>query len=111
MIYTSYFASKAPAEFKVCIAKGIPKHFKGRSIPSLAPSNPFVRDWRSAYKRDLDERFSSLLAIRNFLLDEVEAVGGPLILCCYEKDRATCHRGVLADLLKELFDGGIPEWQ
>ncbi len=35
----------------------------------------------------------------------------PLLLCCFEKDPADCHRGLLSRWWKEQTGGAIPEWE
>ena len=57
MIQTSFFASKAPRERKVAIAKYPPKYWNGARAPKLAPSDHKAADFATAYRRDLDDRF------------------------------------------------------
>jgi len=111
MITTSYFASKAPARRKVCIAKKCPRKFCGAREPRLAPSDPFAPgDWRARYLADLRGRFPTPAELRACLV-EVEAATPDPILCCYEADAGQCHRRVLAEHVLEVLGLEIPEWQ
>jgi len=111
MITTSYFASKAPAERKVCIAKKYPRFMKKGNlwIKELAPSNPFVSDWEEAYLFDLETRFPGGKGLV-LLLEEIRSQVPEPILCCYEKERSECHRSILSNYVKKHIGLNILEW-
>lgn len=110
LITTSYFASKAPKEQKVCIAlkayRFMPKLPK---VAEFAPSNPFAENWQEAYRCDLDARFPTPESLQNTLNEICQNVENP-VLCCYEKDRTTCHRSVLSAFIFEKLGLKIEEW-
>ncbi len=112
MVTTSYFASKAPKESKVCIAKKRPRFFPAGNlwVRELAPSNPWADDWAAAYRRDLETRFPQGRGLRELLAGIEASVPDP-VLCCYEKDPATCHRSVLAEYIREHLGMEVNEWQ
>lgn len=107
---TSYFSSKAPRERKVAIAKWPPRYWQGPRAPLFAPSNPKAEDWREAYRRDLETRFSDPARLAS-CLREIEAATPEPILCCFEADAAECHRRILADFVWERLGIIIPEWE
>lgn len=109
MLTTSFFASKAPKEHKVCIAKWN-RFWTGPRAVKFAPSNPNARDWQDAFRRDLDARFPEPEALRAYL-KEIAASDPDAILCCYEHNPEDCHRRVLAAYVKEKLGMDIPEWQ
>ncbi|WP_303172809.1 DUF488 family protein [uncultured Desulfovibrio sp.] len=109
MIQTSFFASKAPRERKVAIAKYPPKYWNGARAPKLAPSDHKAADFATAYRRDLDDRFPTESSLRLYL-QEVERETPDPILCCFEADPNECHRRVLAAYIKEKLNWDVPEW-
>jgi uncharacterized protein YeaO (DUF488 family) len=112
MITTSYFASKAPVERKVCIAKKWPRFFRKGNlwIKEFAPSDPWAKDWRRLYRADLQFRFPDQESLRA-KLEEINAIVHDPILCCYEKDVAECHRGELAKYITQTLGISIHEWR
>lgn len=110
--YTSYFASKAPKENKVCIAKK-PYRFAPKlpKAVALAPSNPWAEgDWKANYRADLDERFPTPESLMEYLKEVHALTEGTPILCCYEKNPAECHRSILAEYIAEKLGLIIEEW-
>lgn len=110
MIHTSYFASKAPRERKVSIAKYAPRYWQGPQARLLAPSNPKAENWQEAYLQDLEQRFPEGAGLREYL-EKITAETPNPILCCYEKDPRDCHRGILAAYVKEHLGLDICEWR
>lgn len=112
MIQTSYFASKAPAERKVCISLKRPRFFHkgGLWVVELAPSNPWAEDWREQYRRDLRSRFPTPDRLAEVLAFIERKVPNP-ILCCYEKTPGECHRGELAAHVRKVLGIELPEWE
>lgn len=108
MIYTSYFASKAPKTRKVCIAKWH-RNWHGPRACLFAPSNPKAEDWAAAYQRDLEARFPTAESLRCYLA-EIENESPAPILCCFELDENQCHRRVLAAYIKKMLAIEVPEW-
>ncbi|EFL53085.1 protein of unknown function DUF1130 [Solidesulfovibrio fructosivorans JJ]] len=110
MITVSYFASKAPSDRKICIAKGRPRYFKGLSFRDFAPLNPHdLNDWQNRYRRELEARYPDALSLQAALGRIEDRVPNP-ILCCYEKDPAECHRTILAQFIQERLGLEVPEW-
>lgn len=108
-ISLSFFASHAPRERKVCIAKYPPRYWKGPRAALLAPSDPRARDWRQAYRLDMTSRFADGDQLRSYLLEIALATPRP-ILCCYERQPEDCHRSVLAGILREKLGWEVHEW-
>ena len=109
-ISLSYFASRAPLERKVGIAKYPPRYWNGPCATLLAPSNPRATDWRQAYRQDMAGRFAAGPQLRDYLMGIARATPYP-ILCCYERQPEDCHRSVLADILREMLGWEVDEWQ
>jgi len=110
MITTSYFASPAPQERKVCIARKCPKKCACPQFEEFAPLNPWAKgDWRARYRRELEERFPTPESLRA-ALDGVCAVVADPVLCCYETNPAECHRRELAQYVLDVLGQVIPEW-
>ena len=110
MIYTSYFASKAPKDRKLCIAKKRPRYFAGYQIKKLAPTNPWAKDWKGSYLHDLKDRFPGGQGLKE-LFEEIQTQAKDPVLCCYEKEPADCHRSLLAEYVYETIGINITEWQ
>jgi hypothetical protein len=107
-IQISYFASKAPKERKVSIAKWA-RFFKGPRASLLAPSNPKAEDGRGSYLSDLAGRFSSPEALSEYLAEVCRQTPEP-ILCCHEREPGQCHRSLLAEYLREKLGLEVTEW-
>lgn len=111
MFKTSYFASKAPKERKVCIALKRPRFFHkgGLVVKELAPSDPWATEWQAAYLADLSSRFPAGRGLLELLNGIAAQVQDP-ILCCYEKNPAECHRRILAQFVFDHLGISITEW-
>lgn len=109
-ISLSFFASRAPRERKVCIAKYPPRYWQGPRATLLAPSNPRARNWQQAYRLDMADRFPAGPRLGAYLMEIARATPRP-ILCCYERQPEDCHRSILAMLLREMLDWEVREWQ
>lgn len=110
MIAVSYFASKAPKERKVCIAKGKPRFFAGPVFKDFAPLDPHAPgDWRARYRRELEARYPDAASLRAALEMVASRTPDP-ILCCHEKDASECHRTILAGFIAERLGLHVPEW-
>lgn len=107
-IETSFFSSKAPKGRKVCIAKWH-RNWSGPRAERFAPSDPQAKDWKAAYRRDLESRFPTPSSLRLYLR-EIEARTPDPILCCFEVNPEECHRRVLAEFIKENLNLDVPEW-
>lgn len=110
-MFVSYFKSAAPKHLKISIAKRPPRFFSGLHIMEFAPSDPFsAGDWRARYRADLDMRFPDDDALRT-VLDRIQtAIPEGAILCCYEEDPATCHRTILAEVVRRRLGLELREW-
>jgi hypothetical protein len=111
MFTTSYFASKAPKERKVCIALKRPRFFHkgGLVVKELAPTDPWATAWQAAYLADLNARFPSGAGLLELLNDIATTVPNP-VLCCYEKEPSECHRHILAKFVFDHLGIRIKEW-
>ena len=107
---TSFFASKAPQERKVSIAKYPPRYWKGKRAKELAPSNPKADDWAEEYLRDLELRFPNGEGLKEYL-ENIENDIPNAILCCYELEPSECHRRILAKYVYEHLGITIEEWK
>jgi len=110
MIWTSSFGSNAPGQRKVCIAKVLPRGFRGFHLLGFAPSDPWAGgDWRARYLAEMKSRYPA----RESLLSAfawIEARVRDPILCCYEADPSRCHRRILAEYAFQVSGLEIPEW-
>ena len=116
-IFTSYFAISRklpPDAVQVSIALYQPKNWGGNCCRSLAPS----RNMLDAYKSNNDQEaykksYNQMLGVRSqeALFEGLKLCyeGRDVILMCYEKPDAFCHRHLVAAWLKA---AGIPceEW-
>jgi len=110
LVSVSYFASKAPADRKVCIAKKAPRYFRGPRFPEFAPAYPWdMKDWQARYRRELEVRFPDAASLRDSLA-RIEAATPDPILCCYEKAPSDCHRSILAGFIFDRLGLTVPEW-
>lgn len=109
-ISLSFFASHAPRERKVCIAKYPPRSWQGPRATLLAPSDPRAKNWRQAYRLDMAGRFAAGPQLGDYLMEIARATPRP-ILCCYERRPEECHRSILAALLREMLGWEVQEWQ
>jgi hypothetical protein len=109
-IYTSYFASKAPTERKVSIAKKAPVLFRGQRFLAFAPSKPWAKNWQELYRYDLEKRFPHGHKLQETLKSICIMTPDP-VLCCYEKSVHQCHRKILAEFIGKYLDVEVKEWQ
>ncbi len=112
MIYTSFFASNAPAGKKISVANCPPRGWSGPVAPNLAPL--VVVSGRvdgASYERLLHSRFASKYA----LLRELERIRGEVgtgaCLCCFERSPRSCHRLILSKFIFDLSGIRVDEWQ
>jgi hypothetical protein len=102
MICTSYFARSAKTPGAVSIARFPPKWYTGARYLPLAPAPEMlkIQDW-DEYRRRYREEILSVLD-PDTVLRELEnlGAGNNVVLLCFEKDRAHCHRGLVAEWLR-----------
>lgn len=110
-IYTSRWADKSLAHLRcqpVGISRGVPRWkmpYRYKLVRELAPDDRTwaEEDWSrfgDEYRRQLEEL--GLEAIVGKLEKISKEAGGlPVVLTCFEKDPADCHRGLLASWLRE----------
>lgn len=111
MIRTSYFAKSAQEPGAVSIARFPPKWYTGVRYLPLAPAPDMLRikDW-DEYRRRYAEEVLSVLDPDVVLRDlNTEMTGHDIILLCFEKDRAHCHRGLVAEWFHETKGILVPE--
>lgn len=111
MLKTSYFARNAKALGAVSIALKSPFWFKGQKYPDLAPTQDMleIKDWNEYTRRYNDEILSRLDPQK--VLDDLKITTADhdIILLCWEKDRNTCHRGLVAQWVKRTLGLEVPE--
>lgn len=107
-IYTSYFGNIRKLYVNnitpICIARGIPKFYRGEAIQTVAPYS-----WMLSGKVSRDEYIEAYFnqVLRNVDIDQfinqLEKVSkwNDVALCCYEKPEDFCHRHLLAKWLEE----------
>jgi uncharacterized protein (DUF488 family) len=111
MIRTSYFAKSAQEPGAVSIARFPPQWYTGVRYLPLAPTPDMlkIKDW-DEYRRRYCEEVLSVLDPDMVLKDlNTEMTGHDIILLCFEKDRAHCHRGLVAAWLQEIKGITVPE--
>lgn len=108
---TSYFAKSAKHPGAVSIARFPPRWYTGARYLPLAPKPDMlkVRDW-DEYRRRYRQEILDLLD-PDEVLKELESLtaGHDTLLLCFEKDRAHCHRGLVAEWFFERKGTVVPE--
>lgn len=107
-IYTSYFGNIRKLYVNnitpICIARGIPKFYRGETIQTVAPYS-WMLSGKVSREEYIEAYFNQVL--RNVDIDQfinqLEKVskGNDVALCCYEKPEDFCHRHLLAKWLEE----------
>jgi uncharacterized protein YeaO (DUF488 family) len=111
MLLTGYFAKSANHPGAVSIARFPPKGYTGARYMPLAPAPGMlkVRDW-DEYRRRYRQEILSVLDPDKVLEDLNKLCPGhDTVLLCFEKDRAHCHRGIVAEWLLEIRGIRVPE--
>lgn len=111
MLKTSYFAKSAKHPGAVSIARFPPAWYTGARYPRLAPKPEMLKleDW-DEYKRRYKGEILSVLDPDEVLRDLcVDGAGHDIVLLCFEKDRAHCHRGLVAEWFLETRGIVVPE--
>jgi hypothetical protein len=83
------------------------------AIDSLMPHGLLDLSWPEfevRYRQLLDLRAPQIEWAVTNLLDQQGRPDRPLLLCCFEKDRCTCHRGLFAAWWGRQTGEAIPEW-
>ncbi len=111
MLKTSYFAKSSKEPGAVSIARFPPRWYTGKRYFRLAPTPEMLKlgDWEE-YKRRYRQEILSGLNPQEILKElEVLAEGHDVILLCFEKERAHCHRGLVAEWFRETRGITVPE--
>jgi hypothetical protein len=111
MLRTSYFARSAKEPGAVSIARFPPKWYAGTCYLPLAPPPALLKigDW-DEYRRRYREVVLSVLDPDEVLHDlGADRAGHDILLLCFEKERAHCHRGLVAAWLYETRGIRVPE--
>jgi hypothetical protein len=111
MLKTSYFAKSAKLPGAVSIARFPPKWYTGTRYLPLAPTPDMLKihDW-DEYRRRYRTEILDVLDPDKVLQDlGAEDAGHDIILLCFEKDRAHCHRGLVAEWFFETRGIAVPE--
>ena len=110
MLKTSYFArsGKSPGAVSIALRS---KWFTVPKYPDLAPTQEMleIEDWHE-YSHRYNDEILSRLDPQKVLNDlKVATTEHDIILLCWEKDRSTCHRGLVAQWFKKTLDLDVPE--
>jgi hypothetical protein len=111
MLMTSYFAKSAKEPGAVSIARLPPKWYTGARYFPLAPAPDMlkIKDW-DEYRRRYQEEVLSVLDPDEVLRDLTrEQACHDTVLLCFEKERAYCHRVLVAAWLYETRGIRVPE--
>jgi hypothetical protein len=111
MLVTSYFAKSAKEPGAVSIARFPPKWYTGARYFPLAPKPDMLKieDWdeyRRSYRKEVLDILDPDTVFRDLNADRA---GHNIVLLCFEKDRAHCHRGLVAEWLHETKGIMVPE--
>lgn len=100
---------------KVSISLTRPREFNGMHIVSLAPTRQLLDDYHNGltpeeYEPRYREQISKLNDIHAlFEIMAKQAKGRDILLLCYEKKNAFCHRHILSDIIFERYGYRIEE--
>ena len=111
MLKTSYFARGTREPGAVSIARFPPAWFTGTRYLKLAPKPEMLKigNWEE-YRRRYREEVLAGLDPDEVLRDlNIEGAGHDIILLCFEKERAHCHRGLVAEWFHETKGIIVPE--
>lgn len=118
-IYTTNYtkASRLSEKYylKVSISLYRPRDFKGMQIQSFAPTKELLEDYKNGlsaeqYEIRYREQINKLTDIYSFFqIMAKQAKGRNILLLCYEKKNAFCHRHILSDIIYERYGYRIKE--
>ena len=100
---------------KVSISLFRPKEFNGIQINSFAPTKELLSDYKNGlseeeYETRYREQINKLSDIYAFFkIMAQQANGRDILLLCYEKKNAFCHRHILSDIIFERYGYRIQE--
>ena len=100
---------------KVSISLYRPKEFNGMQINSFAPTKELLEDYKNGlsekeYEIRYREHINNLSDIYAFFkIMAKQAKGRDILLLCYEKKNAFCHRHILSDIIYERYGYRIQE--
>lgn len=100
---------------KVSISLFRPKEFNGMQINSFAPTKELLEDYKNGlseqeYETRYREQISKLSDIYSFFqIMAKQAKGRDILLLCYEKKNAFCHRHIFSDIIFERYGYRINE--
>lgn len=97
-MFTSYYAKQKKNNFKDCVAISIkiPYWYKGDSDNELIPTLEMLNKYKETKKIYLYNEFIFLLIERGVTAESIYEKYKDKILCCWEKDVNSCHRGYIA---------------
>ena len=112
LLKTGYFATAAKEPGAISIARFPPKWFAGPRYFRLAPE-PWmlgIGDWHEytwVYRENILARIDPEEVLR-----ELGVPDSPhdIILLCFEKERARCHRGLVAEWFRGTIGLDVPEF-
>ena len=120
-IYTSYFAKESFLRRKGLLPIGIalwkPRFYNGEEYKTLAPDQrTLVRKKNGTiderqYTEEFKEKLANLDAEKVFQDLKRISQGKDIVLCCYERPEAFCHRHIVAEWLNEQLGITVEEIQ
>ena len=118
-IYTTNYTKASRLSIKhylkVSISLFRPKEFNGMQIISFAPTKELLADYKNGlseekYETRYREQINKLNDIHAlFEIMAKQAKGRDILLLCYEKKNAFCHRHILSDIIFERYGYRIQE--
>jgi hypothetical protein len=106
-VFTSYYHNPRASDLgltPVAISAGVPRWFRGRRYPQLAPTRAMLKMTKVEY----DRLFDAILA-RLDPKQVAQDLGEGAVLLCWEKPGQRCHRRRVAEWLEEALGIEVPE--
>ena len=118
-IYTSNYIKARSLDshkfFVVSISRFVPRDFYGVQWLDFAPSARLLADYKKGLSEsEYSERYIRSLGRPSFVHGSfrqlaLRACGRDIVLCCYERPEAFCHRHILSDYVFDHFGYRIEE--
>lgn len=113
--YTKASRLSSKHYLKVSISYIRPRDFNGMHIASFAPTKDLFEDYKNGlspeqYEVRFRDQINKLADVYGFFkLMAKQAKGRDILLLCYEKKNAFCHRHILSDIIYERYGYRIQE--
>jgi len=99
----------------VSISRYNPKGFNGVWLKELAPSAKLLSDYKKGLAwSDYVKRYQSEVCAPDYIRDVLLSLcfitkGRDIVLCCYESADKNCHRHIIADYIKSVYNYNVQE--